>query len=286
MILVTGATGKVGSAAVAALLEREVPVRAFVRDRARAQSLAQAGAEIAVGDFGVPASIEGAMDGVTTVLLISPGADPAHELAVIDAAASAGAKHVVKLTSKASADSPIARSRGHATVEQALAASGLVHTLLRSNAYMQNTLMMAPSITATSSFASCAGLGLIGMTDTRDVAAVAALVAADPAEHEGRTYWLSGPALLTYADVAATLTGVLGRTVTYRPRSRAEDEAEMVRAGLPQPVAAMNAHALSLFAEGDAEWLSPDVATLLARPACSYEQFATDYAATFTGPPR
>lgn len=87
MILVTGATGKVGFVAVAALLEREVPVRALVRDRARAQSLAQAGVEIAVGDFGLPASLKGAMDGVTTVLLISPGADPAHELAVIDAAA-------------------------------------------------------------------------------------------------------------------------------------------------------------------------------------------------------
>lgn len=282
MILVTGATGKVGSEAVLGLRRRQVPVRALVRDRPKAQSLADAGAEIAVGDFDAPASLTLAVDGVDTVLLISPGADPAQELAVIDAAALAGVRHVVKLTSKAAPDSPIARSRGHAKVEQALAASGLRYTLLRSNAYMQNTLMLASTIAATSSFSSSAGLGRIGMTDARDVAAVAAQVAADPAEHEGKTYWLSGPALLTYADVATVLTRVLGRAITYQPRSRADEETEMIRAGLPQPVAQMNAHALSMFADGDAEWLSPDVTALLDRPARSFEQFATDFAAAFS----
>lgn len=282
MILVTGATGKVGSAAVAGLLDRQVPVRALVRDRRRAQPLADAGAEIAVGDFEAPPSLVEAVEGVTTVLLISPGGDPAQELAVVDAAAGAGVQHVVKLGSKASPDSPIARSRGHAEVERGLVASGIGHTLLRSNAYMQNTLMLAPSIATTSGFSSSAGLGRIGMTDARDVAAVAALVSADPAAHDAKTYWLSGPALLTYADVATVLTRLLGRTITYLPRSREEDEAEMVRAGLPQAVAAMNAHALSLFADGDAEWTSNDMATLLGRPACSYEQFATDMAAAFS----
>lgn len=281
MILVTGATGKVGAETVIRLLGQQVPVRALVREQANAQSMANAGAQITVGDFTAPASLATAMDGVSTVVLISPGADPAHELAVIDAATVAGVGHVLKVGSKSSADSPIARSRGHAQVEQGLLASGLGYTLLQSNAYMQNTLLLAPSIAATSSFASCAGLGQIGMMDTRDVAAVAAHLAADPGAHNGRTYRLSGPELLTYADVATALSRVLHRSITYQPRTREEETAAMIGAGLPQPVAAMNAHALSLFAEGDAAWISPDVATLLGRAPHSYDQFATDFAAAF-----
>ncbi len=282
MILVTGATGKVGSEAVRVLRQQEVQVRALVRDRHKAQALAQAGVELAVGDFDAPESIEAAMDGVTTVLLVGPGGEPAQELGVIDAAARAGVAHIVKLTSKASPDSPIARQRWHAQIEQGLAASGLLHTLLRSNAFMQNTLILAPSIAQTSSFASSIGAGRVGMIDARDVAAVAAAIVADPAGHASKTYWLSGPELLTYADVAGVLSQLLSRTVTFYPRSREEDEAEMIRAGLPQPVAAMNALALSLFAEGDAEWLSQDLPTLLGRAAHSYTQFATDYAAAFS----
>jgi uncharacterized protein YbjT (DUF2867 family) len=282
MILVTGATGKVGSEAVRVLRQQDVPVRALVRDPQKAQTMAEAGAELVVGDFDDPTSLLAAMDGVSSVLLTSPGGEPVQELNVVDAAARAGVEHVVKLTSKASPDSPVARQRWHAQIEQGLAASGLAHTLMRSNAFMQNTLMVAPSIAKTSSFSSSIGTGRVGMSDARDVGAVAAALVADPTGHAGKTYWLSGPELLTYADVAAVLSRLLGRTVTFQPRSRSEDETEMVSAGLPQPVAAMNALALSLFADGDAEWLSPDMATLLGRPARSYEQFATDNLAAFS----
>lgn len=281
MILVTTA-GKVGSEAARLLAEREEPVRVLIRDPEKATALERAGVEVAEGDLEVPATIEEAMRGVSAVVLVSPGVEPAQELNVVDAAARAGVGHVVKLTSKASPNSPIARQRWHARIERGLAASGLPHTLLRSNAYMQNTLMLAPSIAGTGSFASSIGAGRVGMVDARDVAAVAAAVAADPAGHSGKTYWLSGPELVTYADVAAVLSRLLGRKVTFNPQSREEDEAAMVRAGIPQPVAAMNALALSRFAEGDAEWLSRDVPNLLDRPARSYGRFAADHVAAFS----
>ena len=82
------------------------------------------------------------MKGVSAVVLVSP-AIPAQELNVIAARVRAGAGHVVKITSKASADSPIARRRGQAEIESGLIASGLGYTLLRNNAYMQNFLMGA-----------------------------------------------------------------------------------------------------------------------------------------------
>jgi uncharacterized protein YbjT (DUF2867 family) len=279
MILVTTA-GKVGSEAVCLLRQQDVPVRVLVRDPARAKALADAGAEIAAGDLAEPASINEAMTGVTTVVLVSPGV-PAQELNVVRSAARAGAGHIVKATSKASADSPIARRRWQAEIEAGLAASDLPHTLLRSNAYMQNVLALAPAIAKTSSFGSSAGRGRIGMVDARDVAAVAAAGAAAPTPHAGKTYWLTGPELISNYDVAAVLSNLLGRTITYRELGFGENKAAMIRAGVPEPIAEMNAQAFSLTAKGDAEWVTGDVPSLLGRPARSFEQFAADHAAAF-----
>jgi uncharacterized protein YbjT (DUF2867 family) len=207
---------------------------------------------------------------------------PAQELNVIAAAVRAGVRHITKASSKASADSPIARRRGQSEIEAGLAASGIAHTLLRSNAYMQNVLALAPAVARTSSFASSAGTGRIGMIDTRDVADVAATIAADPAGHSGRTYRLTGPRLITYGEIAAVLTKLLGRTVSFRTQTAEQDRQSMIEAGVPAPIAAMNAQAFGLIAEGDADWLSADVPSLLGRPARSFEQFAADYAAAFS----
>jgi uncharacterized protein YbjT (DUF2867 family) len=280
LILVTTA-GKVGSETVRLLRERDVPVRVLVRDPAKAAALADAGAEVAKGDLGVPATIDDAMAGVSAVVLVSP-AVPAQELSVVASAARVGVEHVVKATSKAAADSPIARRRWQAEIEAGLAASGIPHTLLRSNAYMQNVLALAPAIAQTSSFGSAAGKGRSGMVDARDVAAVAAEIAASPAPHAGQTYWLTGPRLVSNYDVAAVLSELLGRAITYRELTFEENKDAMIRAGVPEQIAQMNAQAFSLTAGGDAEWVTEDVPSLLGRPARSFEQFATDYAATFS----
>jgi uncharacterized protein YbjT (DUF2867 family) len=282
MILVTTA-GKVGAEAARLLRERGVPVRVLVRDpdKPAAKALAEAGAEITAGDLASPASIDDAMAGVSAVVLVSP-AVPAQELNVVASAAQAGVAHVVKATSKASADSPIARRRGQSEIEAGLAASGVPHTLLRSNAYMQNILALAPAIAATSGFGSAAGQGRTGMVDARDVAAVAAQIAAVPAPHTGKTYWLTGPELLSNYDVAAVLSKLLGHTVSYRELTFAENKDAMVRAGVPEPIAQQNAQAFSLTADGDAAWVTDDVPAILGRPARSFEQFAADYAATFS----
>lgn len=280
MILVTTA-GKVGSETVRLLRQRDMPVRVLVRDPAKARTLAEAGAEVAIGDLDVPASIDAAMTDITTVVLVSP-AVPVQELNVIGAAAREGAGHIIKATSKASADSPIARRRWQTEIEAGLAASGIPHTLLRSNAYMQNVLMLAPAIAQTSSFGSAAGKGRTGMVDARDVAAAAAQIASSPAEHAGQTYWLSGPEPISNYDVAAVLSELLSRTITYREISFEENRDAMIRAGVPAPIAEMNAQAFSLTAEGDAEWITEDVPALLGRPGRTFEQFAADHATAFS----
>src|SRR6202034_2615566 len=140
-------------------------------------------------------------------------------------------------TTKPAAASPTARRRWQAEIEAGLAASAIPHTLLRSNAYMQNVLMLAPAIAATSSFGSCAGRGRSGLVDARDVAAVAAEIVTSPAAHAGKTYWLTGPELVSNYDVAAVLSKLLGRTVSYRELTFAENKDEMIRAGIPEQIA-------------------------------------------------
>jgi uncharacterized protein YbjT (DUF2867 family) len=228
-----------------------------------------------------PASVDAAMAGIDAVVLVSP-AVPAQELNVVASAARAGVAHVVKVTSKASADSPIARRRGQAEIEAGLAAAGILHTLLRANAYMQNVLTLAPAIAATSSFGSAAGKGRTGMVDARDVAAVAAAIASSPAPHAGRSHWITGPELVSNYDVAAVLSRLLGRTVTYREITFEENRDAMIRAGVPAAIASMNAQAFSLTASGDAEWLSDDVPAILGRPARSFAEFAAEHANAFS----
>src|SRR5882762_8333340 len=148
MILVT-TTGKVGSEASRLLAKRSVPVRVLAHHPSQAAALAEAGVDVVEGDLDVPESIDMAMQGVSSVVLMSP-AIPAQELNVIESALRAdgsgvaGARHVVKITSKAFSDSPIARRRGQAQVENRLIASGLGYTLMRNNAHMQNFIMPAP----------------------------------------------------------------------------------------------------------------------------------------------
>jgi uncharacterized protein YbjT (DUF2867 family) len=280
MILVATA-GKVGGEAARLLAARGEPVRVLVRDPAKAPALERAGIAVALGDLDVPETVGKALQGVSSVILVSP-AVPAQEINVVDAAARAGASHVVKITSKASADSPIARRRGQAAIEAALTASRLSWTLLRSNAYMQNFLMMAPAIAKMDTFAAATGDGRIGHIDARDVAEVAAEVAAAPAPHAGKTYWPTGPEVLSSAEVTEVLTKVLGREITFRLITFEEQKQAMISVGLPEPVAADNARAFMLAAGGEADYVTTDVPAILGRPARSFEQFATDYATAFT----
>lgn len=233
------------------------------------------------GDLTDRACLDTALRGVTSVLLVSPGI-PAQELNVIAASASAGVDHVVKITSDASADSPIERRREHSRIESALAASGLTYSLLRSNAYMQNLLMLAPGIAATGGFGSVAGEGRIGMVDSRDVAAVAAHIVSAPAEPTGNTYWLSGPESISYAEAAAQLSAVLGRPINYTTISFNNQRAAMIAAGMPEALAQTNSQALELFSRGDSDWVTEDVARILGRPARTFGDFAAEHAPAFT----
>jgi len=217
MILLTGATGKTGGAVANELINKGVSLRALVRDADKAVALQEAGVELVVGDAGDRAVVAKALAGVEKATLILPNSQEQQdmEMQFVDLAVEAGIKHLVKLSSfeaVAEATSPIPAL--HYEVEQHIQASGLGWTMIRPNFFMQNLLPSAYTIKNEGKFFLPMGDGVTVMMDCRDIgAAMAETLVGDG--HEGRSYELSGPELVTFYDVAEQLSAVLGRKIEY-----------------------------------------------------------------------
>jgi uncharacterized protein YbjT (DUF2867 family) len=224
VILVIGGRSKIGSALVGELATRGQQVRALARDGEPTGGVAAA-AEIVRGDLADQGSLMTAMAGVDKVFLLSsphPDAVTWHRNA-IDAARRTEVQLLVR-SSIVGADrvSPAEFLDAHTRCDRYLEDSGLPFVIVRPNLFLQNVAESTiPSIDASGAFYVNAGEARISMVDTRDVAAVAAVALTEPG-HAGAHYDVTGPAALSYADVAAKLTTAIGRPITYRA---APDEA-------------------------------------------------------------
>lgn len=286
MILVTGSTGTIGQEVVARLSARRVPFRAFVRDAAKGARLFGPGVELAQGDLDDGGAVARALAGVDTVFLLT-AANPAQELGLIEQAVRAGVRRVVKLSSLgASLDSDISLARGHAQVEARLKASPLAWTILRPGMFAQNLLHDAGSIRAEHRFVGAYGEGRVAPIDARDIAEVAVAVLTQGG-HDGHTYALTGPELLTYRDLAARLSTAVGSPIAYvnvpieglREGMKKAVAAGRLPAWLAEDLVKMQA-ALAQDTQGS---LSDDVSRVLGHAARSFDEFARDHAAAFRG---
>jgi uncharacterized protein YbjT (DUF2867 family) len=217
MILVIGGRSKIGSALIESLIERDQRVRALVREGEHSEGM-PAPVETVTGDLGDPRSLAAAMAGAEKVFLLSSPHRNAlswHRNA-IDAARDTGVGLLVRSSILgADKDSPAEFINAHTTSDRYLEQSGLDHVILRPNLFLQNIPESnIPSIGEDGNLYVDAGDARISMVDTRDVAAVAALVLTN-SDHIGAHYDITGPEALSYADVAARLSRALGRTVAY-----------------------------------------------------------------------
>jgi uncharacterized protein YbjT (DUF2867 family) len=285
MIVVTGATGHIGSELVRLLSSKGVSVRAVTRDPHRAQSLP--GVDWVKGDLRDAHSLPNLFRGADRMfLLTSNSADMrALQAGAIQTARLAGVSRIVKGSALGASDhseSPIGKA--HYEVESVLQKSGLAWTILRPHVFMQNFLDMAPTIAREGTIRAASGEGKIPFIDARDIAAVAALTLTT-AGHEGKKYVLTGPEALSYGEVAKVLGDTIGRRVDYMAESPEEARERLVRAGAPSwTIESMLALAAYQRAGGPTAMVSPTVAELLGRPARSFSQFVRDYASVFRGP--
>ncbi len=274
MILVTGASGTVGSEVVKALSARGVRLRAGYRSRP--QNLPK-GVESVALDYEKPETIPPALAGVETLFLLSNTVEP--EKKVVDAAKRAGVRRVVKLSVFGAAEEAYSFARWHRAVEKHIEASGLAWTFLRPNGFMQNVVnYMGGTIRSQSALYSSAGRGAVSHVDVRDIAAVAARVLSENG-HEGRAYEITGPAALRYDEVAATLSRVLGRAIQYVPLTHEQAKQGAIKAGAPEGYAEALVDLERHYAGGGGSRVSETVRRLTGKEATPFSQFAQDYAA-------
>jgi uncharacterized protein YbjT (DUF2867 family) len=282
-ILVTGATGNVGSHLVRNLRATDVSVRAFVRDPAKARGLFGDDVDLAVGDYGNPHSVRASFDGVDRVFLLTPNhpRQVEYERNVIDAAVAAGVRRIVKLsTITADPDSEGRFAAWQGEAEALLKASGLPAVILRSSYHMTNVLFFTESIKAAGKIFAPIDDAKIAMIDRRDLAAVAALVLSEDG-HDGRTYVLTGPETITYRDVAAQLSQTIGKPVEFVDVPDEAALAAALQAGAPEWLAYGVAEVHRELRRGVAAQTTDVVRVLTGREPYSFADFARDTAATF-----
>jgi uncharacterized protein YbjT (DUF2867 family) len=282
-ILVTGATGNTGQAIVDALVQRGAPVRAMVRadaDRAKLRPEIEG----VVADFDDSAALEAALDGADRAYLVTPSSEQAEQQQkrFAELAAKAGTQHLVVLSQLgAQEDSPDRFLDYHGAVEHHVRDLGIGYTFLRPNLYFQGLLTFAGSISADGTFYAPIGSATVSAVDVRDIAAVAA-VALTESGHEGATYTLTGPEAITHAQIAATLTAALGRTVTFTDVPP-DAFAASIRGLLPPWQVDGLLEDYAHYRRGEAAAVSPVVEEITGTAPHSIDQFAHDYAAAFAG---
>ncbi|MEV5608418.1 NAD(P)H-binding protein [Streptomyces sp. NPDC052225] len=223
MILVTGATGNVGSALLRELHAAGAgPLRGLSRRPARA--VFPAGVEAVEGDFAGGESVKSALDGVRSLFLVSRlGSDRD----ILDAARTAGVEHVVLVSSITAQTHPhLGPAVENLEVEALLKSSGMAWTILRPTQFASNTAMWAASIRAGEAVHAPYADVALPTIHPADIAAVARVALTEPG-HEGRTYALTGPEAVTPRQQVAAIAAALGRDVPFVEVSRQEAHASM-----------------------------------------------------------
>jgi uncharacterized protein YbjT (DUF2867 family) len=282
-VLVTGATGNVGSALVPELRRRGVPARGFVRDPKRAEAILGEGGDLAVGDLSEPESIRRALEGVER-LFLACGTVPGqleYETNAIDAAAAAGVERIVKLSAAgAEIGSPLAFWDSHARIEQRLRGSGVPAVVLRPSTYMTNLLGSAAAVMYTGKLFAPIGAAKVAMVDPRDVAEAAAVALTEDA-HEGETYVLTGPEAITYDEIAAQLSEASGHTVEFVDVTDEHARVAMLDAGMPQYLGDFLVQRFGALRGGIQAQTTDTVRRLTGRKPRSLADFACDHAGLF-----
>lgn len=271
-ILVTGATGSLGRAAVSALSSMGFTVKAASR---HPQTSTDPAIQTVQFDYADSDTHLPALQGAHGVLLMAPPLDvhsPAKLNPVIGSARELGIKHIVLISALGADADENAPLR---VIERHLMASGTGYTILRPNFFMENftTGFLAPMIKQGEIFLAAAN-GRTSFISTKDIAAVAA--EAFSSSHFGREYNLTGPEALDHTEVALLISRALRRRISYHPISEEEMIEGAIRGGLPESAARFLGLLYSAVRNGWAAGVTEDVLKVTGRMPVSFAEFAGD----------
>ncbi|MEV4824457.1 NmrA family NAD(P)-binding protein [Micromonospora sp. NPDC049274] len=275
MIVVTGATGQLGSLIVDRLLER-VPasgVAVSVRDVDKATSLAHRGVRVRAGDFTDAATLAHAFEGADTILIVSaairgPGAVVANR-AAIDAAHAAGATRILYTSHQAaSRHSLFPAQLTHAETEEHLAGLGVPFTALRNGFYASTLSYSIGAALETGQLVAPAD-GPVSWTAHVDLAEAAAIALTDEGVLDGITPALTASEALDLEAVAALLTDITGRVIKRVVATDEEWRAGAIEGGMPAAAADFTLGLYRAARRGEFAVTDPTLEGLLGHPPTS-----------------
>lgn len=283
-ILITGATGTVGTQLAITLNSLHIPFRALVRNKqnnALLQSLPYA--QIVTGDMANVYSLTAAFQGIEKAFLLTNSLEQSEQLQLnfVNTAHKAGVQHIVKLSQLAADEnSPVRFLRYHAKVENRIKELGFTYTFLRPNLFMQGFIALKDYIKNDGKFYAAVGNAGISVVDVRDIAAVAAHALTE-AGHENKIYNITGEETLTHYQLADIFSTVLGKKVTFIDVSPEQMRGALQAAGFPEWQLDGLIEDYAHYARGEAAAVSFSVKDVTGDAAISFEQFVNDHKALF-----
>jgi uncharacterized protein YbjT (DUF2867 family) len=279
-ILVTGATGHVGKPLISLLHSKGYPVRALVRERARAADVPN-DIEVVVGDLAHPQTLPAALAGVERVFLMDPSQGLDLTRNALAAASRAGVQQIVNLSSMGAGVDPMP-IMGHsfAQREAMINASGIAWTFLRPSTFMSNALWWLPLLKAEGVVRDPVGPGRTAPIDPEDIAAVAA-VALTQEGHAGQIYTLTGSELMTVRQQVEILAGVLGRTIDYLEITPEEAAQAALARGIDGASVAVIKNLDEVLRANVAAVKTSDVKRVTGSPPATFERWCRRNAAAF-----
>ncbi|SEP18768.1 SDR family oxidoreductase [Aquisalimonas asiatica] len=279
MILVTGASGTIGSELLRELVRKGEPVRAAVHVR----PLDADGVETCNIDYDRPETLSPALEGVDSLFLLSQ--QVTHEKPMVDAAREAGVRRIVYVSSFGADRDTFIVGQLHREIELRIQETGMVWTFLRPNYLMQNFItLMGHDIRNEDAFYDSIGDARVSRIDTRDVSHVAARVLTESG-HDNRAYELSGPEAITHHHAAEVLSEVLGRRIRYVELDDDSFRRRLIAQGVPEDFAGFveDVNRRNRNGETHDDVITDNVRNILGREPTTFLRFCQDYAPTFGG---
>lgn len=279
-LLITGATGSVGTQLVKKLVNMDASFRVLVRNKEQGDLMSHLpNVEIVIGDLSDKDSLTKVLQGIEKTFLLTNSSEDAEKLQLnfVNAAHKAGVRLIVKLSQLAAEeDSPVRFLRYHAVVENRIRELGFAYTFLRANLFMQGFMALSHYIKHERKFYGSLGNAAVSAVDIRDIAEVAAKILTGSG-HTDKIYNITGGEAITHYQMAEIFSRVLGTEITYVDLSPEQMHGALTIAGFPEWQIGGLIEDYAHYARGEAAGVSDTVSDLTGHAPISFEQFVNDH---------